>query len=398
MKSEHLLIKKLCYTTVILIFYILGRRIILCGIDPTKYIASAENAEKLLGMTVGGDIRKISIFALGISPYMIASIVMMIVITIRRAYTQSRTSVKKTEHMVWFGTFLLAIFQAIILVRQLEFDVPLFGLMYAAKIVAVVELVAGAMVIVLLGECNKKNGVGGQSVIILVNMLESIAVMLAGKDQNTLLIPVICALLAMMVTMIMENAEFRVPVQRISIYSIYADKNYIAIKLNPVGVLPAMFATAVFTFLQVVSLAVEYLVRDYVSLSWFVDRLTLSHPFGIGVFIGIIYLLTVILSLIIVSPSEISEQLLKSNDSICNIPSGRNTKRYLMKVVLALSFLSATLMSICIGVPLILRFYLDIDSGLIMLPSIAMMLTGVCVNFYREFETTRLFDSYRVFL
>ena len=198
--------------------------------------------------------------------------------------------------------------------------------------------------------------------------------------------------------MIMENAEFRVPVQRISIYSIYADKNYIAIKLNPVGVLPAMFATAVFTFLQVVSLAVEYLVRDYVSLSWFVDRLTLSHPFGIGVFIGIIYLLTVILSLIIVSPSEISEQLLKSNDSICNIPSGRNTKRYLMKVVLALSFLSATLMSICIGVPLILRFYLDIDSGLIMLPSIAMMLTGVCVNFYREFETTRLFDSYRVFL
>ena len=90
--------------------------------------------------------------------------------------------------------------------------------------------------------------------------------------------------------------------------------------------------------------------------------------------------------------------MLKTNDSVCNVPSGKPTKKYLTKVVIVLALISATIMSICVGAPLLTQYYLDIQQGLLMLPSISMMLTGVCVSIIREWETIVSYDSYRIFL
>ena len=65
------------------------------------------------------------------------------------------------------------------------------------------------------------------------------------------IIPIVISIVIMVVVIIMENAEKRIPVQRVSIHSIYADKNYMAIKLNPIGVMPVMFCSAVFMLLQI---------------------------------------------------------------------------------------------------------------------------------------------------
>lgn len=396
-KKDHLLLSKLSYTAWILLVYLLGRRIVLYGIDQSQYHLTDANAEAFLGMALGGDIRKISVFALGISPYMLASILVMVVSTIRRAISRSKTSIRRTNQALWIICYLFAVYQAMVMVTQLHFD-PAAGPAVIVEVTAGLQMIAGAMLILWLSEQNKEFGIGGQSVLILVNILESMIVMVSGCSLEELMLPAACALAAMLITLNMEQAEFRMPVQRISIHNIYADKNYIAVKLNPVGVLPAVFATAVFNLLQMALVFTRYLLRDVTDLQWLVDKMSFTEPVGVGVYIGIIYILTIVFSLILVAPGEMAEQLLKSNDSLCNIPSGKKTKRYLTRVVLILSLISATVMSVCVAGPLVWQFYGDVAPGLMMLPSVVMMLTGVCVNVYREFETVISFDSYWVFL
>lgn len=395
--NQKTLLSRLCVTALILLVYVGGRHLPLFSIDRQWYRQAFAGAESLLGMTIGGDAYKISVLALGISPYMIASILVLMVTSVRRAVARSKFSYKKTEIATGILTFVLAVYQACVLVSEMHFlpsDLPDM----AVRSIAAVELVAGAMSILLLSHLNKEHGLGGQSVLILVNILSGLTVMVSGYQARQLLVPVICALAASAVTLVMENAEFRIPVQRVFIRNLYKEENYIAIKYNPIGVMPVMFSTSIFLFLQQLVLAGQYLLRDMLPQSDWTDALALTRPLGIGVYILIVYLFTLVFSMIMIAPGDMSENLAKNNDSLCGICAGRPTRIYLTKVVLIMALFSATLMSFCVGAALLLGLDGQLDAGLLMLPSMAMMLTGIAVNIWREFVTALRFESYRVFL
>ncbi len=391
------LLSRLCVTALILLVYVGGRHLPLFGIDSQWYRQAFSGAENFLGMTIGGDAYKTSVLALGISPYMIASILVLMVTSVRRAVARSRFSYKKAEAATGILTFLLAVFQAVFLVSEMHF-VPTVLPDGLVRGIAAAELVAGAVSILLLTYLNKEYGLGGQSVLILVNILSSLAVMLSGYTAGQLVLPVVCAVGAAAVTLVMENAEFRIPVQRVFIRNLYKEENYIAIKYNPIGVMPIMFSTSIFLFLQQLVLAGQYLLRDVMPRNDLADALTLTRPLGVGVYVLIIYLFTLVFSMIMIAPGEMSETLAKSNDSLCGICAGRPTRIYLTKVVLSIALLSATLMSICVGAALLLELSGRVDAGLVMLPAMAMMLASIAVNVWREFITALRFESYRVFL
>lgn len=396
-KNENQLLRKLLVTAGILLVYLCGRQLPVYSIDKEWYRQTAAGAERFLGMTIGGDVYKMSVLALGISPYMIASILIMVVTSVRRATTRSKFSYAKSETALYILAFFLAVWQAIMTVSEMHF-LPSALPLYAVQGIAAAELVAGAMGIVWLTCLNKEYGLGGQSVLIVVNILGSIAAMVSGSTVRTLVLPVLCALAAAAVTLVMENAELRIPVQRVFIRNLYKDENYIAIKYNPIGVMPVMFSTAIFLFLQQVLVAAQYLLRDVLPAGGQTESLKLTEPLGIAVYIAILYLFTVLFSLILIGPGEMSEQLAKSNDSLCNICAGRPTRIYLTRSVLRLSLVSATAMSLCVGASLVLELYGQVDAGMVMLPSMAMMLTGIAVNLWREFRTAVRFESYRVIL
>lgn len=395
-KDENQLFYKLFCTALILVVYVLGRRIHLYGIDVAWYKQIEQGAEQFLGMAVGGDTYKISVLALGISPYMIASIVMMAAAGVRRAATRSKFSMKKMNRVTCGITFVIACCQAMFMAAGMHF---LPGVQpFLAKVVVAAELVCGAMLILGLSELNKEHGIGGQSVLIVVNLLESIMAMLPGYELRELMVPAVCSAAAAAATLVMENAELRMPVQRVFIHNIYKDKNYLAIKFNPIGVMPVMFSTAIFVLLQQLLIVVRYLLRDVVALDGLVDALVLTKPAGIAVYIVIVYLFTLVFSLILISPSDITERLLKNNDSICNVCSGKPTKAYLTRAIVRVSLLSATVMSLCMGAALLLQLYGTVAAGLVMLPSVVMMLTSILVNLYRELKTELSFGAYRIFL
>lgn len=383
-KNRRELPRRLLCTAWVLAVYIAGCQLMLFGLDHEAYGQTTWSAEYFLNMVIGGDLNRVSVFALGFSPMMIASILMMAVSAVRRAATRSRFSIKKMRRMQYGITFLIAVVQAAILVVGLQFA-PSALPVAALRCIAAAELAAGAMLITLLGEYSQKHGLGGASVLILINLVSSLVKTAMDWPAQSLLWPAVCSALAAAATLWMENAEFRIPVQRISIQTIYRDKNYIAVKYNPVGVMPVMFTTAIFLFVQQLAGAAGLL-------------LSLLRPAGIAAYIAVLFLFTIGLAMVTIDPANISEQLMKNNDSICGVCLGRSTKARLTRVVLGASLLSAAMMGLCIGTSLWLGMQGWVETELVMIPSTAMLLTGILVNLWRQLHTAITFDAYRPFL
>ena len=239
-RNESIIKYKLLYSAIILLIYVVGRSIPLYGIDFAHYMNKSNATDELLLQTISGDIYQCSILALGISPYMISNILVQIVSSFIKTEKRSKISPAKMTRISIGITVVIAMIQAFLRVRELEFAVA-GEVLQLTRVIAFIEMVTGAVLIMwLLSRC-KRFGLGGQSVLVLVNVIDSIRTMLISYDMDKLMLPMIIALCVMVITVIMENAEKRIPVQRISVHNIYADKNYMAIKMNPIGVMPAMF-------------------------------------------------------------------------------------------------------------------------------------------------------------
>lgn len=396
-RKDSILKYKLLYTALVLFIYLLGKNLPLYGIDLSAYANQTLDTATLLIQAISGDVYRRSVFALGISPYMMASILVQMVVAFRSADAKARISPKKKNYIMLELTLIFALFQAVLQVRNLSFAVTGQRLMLA-QVVSVVEMIAGAMIILWLSEQNKKYGVGGQTALIFVNILEGIVAILTKGSMESLVIPLLISLIVIMIMVILENAEKRIPVQRISIHNIYADKNYLAIKLNPIGVMPVMFSTAFFMLPQLLVTGLEWLFPGQETIIWWQENLVLTKPLGVIVYIVILYALTIGFSRVFLNPTETTEQFLKSGDSLVGIHAGRDTKRYLSRNITRISLFSATALSLCLSVPMVMQLNGYMDNSLSALPTSIMMLTGIWSNLYREVLSIRDMDAYEPFI
>ncbi|MDY3276423.1 MAG: accessory Sec system protein translocase subunit SecY2 [Agathobacter sp.] len=396
-RKDSILKYKLLYTALVLFIYLLGKNLPLYGIDLSAYANQTLDTAALLIQAISGDVYRRSVFALGISPYMMASILVQMVVAFRSADAKARISPKKKNYIMLELTLIFALFQAVLQVRNLSFAVTGQRLMLA-QAVSVVEMIAGAMIILWLSEQNKKYGVGGQTTLIFVNILEGIVAILTKGSMESLVIPLLISLIVIMIMVILENAEKRIPVQRISIHNIYADKNYLAIKLNPIGVMPVMFSTAFFMLPQLLVTGLEWLFPGQETIIWWQENLVLTKPLGVIVYIVILYALTIGFSRVFLNPTETTEQFLKSGDSLVGIHAGRDTKRYLSRNITRISLFSATALSLCLSVPMVMQLNGYMDNSLSALPTSIMMLTGIWSNLYREVLSIRDMDAYEPFI
>lgn len=397
-KQKHPVIKyKLLFTVLILLVYLIGRETPLYGLDLSAYTDKSIGIEELLMQTVGGDTFRYSLLALGISPYITASILSQVYAVYKKAGAKEKISPHRIAVLTVAGTLLLALFQAVLHVRELKFAVT-NGALLIAQAVAVFQMVAGVMVITWLAERNQKYGVGERTVFICVNITDGIVSTVSGHSLEELKLPLILSAVLILVVTVMENAEFRIPLQRISIHNIYADKNYLAIKLNPIGTMPVMFASAFFALPRMLVDWIFLLFPQNEAVIWWNENLTLTLPFGIFVYILIIYVLTIGLSMLFVNPRELMEQFLKSGDCLLNVHAGKDTKRYLGRRLRWISFFSASVMGACLGAPLLLASLGNMDNTLVMLPSSVMLLTGMWCRFSQEYQAIKSFESYEMFI
>lgn len=395
--KEHILLYKILYSLMIMLVYMIGRNIPLYGVDVEAYRDVDINAQSIIIQAVSGDMKNCSIFILGLWPYMLASMLIVLVVAIATLDKTRRISPKKVN--IWTVTLMLIIgmLQAYERVQNYIYKVDGTALIQA-KVIAFVELIAGMLIVVYLGDRATKYGICGKTSVFLVNIVDGMMTMLVGQPFRKLWLIIVIGIIEIAVMLVLENTEKRIAVQRVSIHNIHADKDYIAYKMNPVGVTPMMFASAAFILPQSVLGLLNKMFPENGTIEWIYHRMNLTSVLGVWVYIAIIVILTIAFSFIMLTPGKTAEDLLKSGDSILGVYAGRETKRYLQGCVLSFSIISSVVIGICVGVPLFLQFGGYINSKLAMFPCSIMMFTGIWISFGREAEVYRNMDRYEPFI
>lgn len=369
----------------------------LYNVDPAAYQLEELDSQNIMISMISGDRYQYTLFALGIMPYITATLIIWIFMAIRGKEFRSRFSPQKTERLTLILMISIAVAFAISRAEGLVFKESNFDIR-VLKAIAIMEMTIGAIIIHKMANFNKEHGIGGQVPIILVNIIDNLASTIQKFTWEELYEVFALCLIMATVILVMENVIIRIPVQRVSIHNVYADKSYIAFKLDPIGVMPVMFAVSFFMLPQLIIRFLLFLNEGNSTLQTIQERLNMTDIVGVSVYLGIIYLLNLLFSFIMFAPGEMAEQLQKGGDSIVGVYAGKKTKRYLRKKLLVLSFTSGCILCLMMGISLGLSLRGEISSELALLPASAMILTGMLCNLYREVKTYWRFDSYSFFI
>ncbi|MBE5916671.1 MAG: preprotein translocase subunit SecY [Pseudobutyrivibrio ruminis] len=392
------LIQKLIFTLIIMSVYLIGRELPLYGVDLAAYDAFRDDSADLIMQTIGGDRYKTSVLALGISPFMFSMLFVQVIVAMKKADSKAHTSPKKITRATLILMLIWAIVQAYFTTESTVYIYQGGYDLIIAKLISGLQMVTGAFVILWLATRNGKYGVGGQTILIFVNILDGVVNTARMASGDELKIIGTIGVIALLFTIIFENTEYRIPMQRISIHNIYSDKNYIPIKLNPIGMMPVMFSSAFFMLPVYVVTGLSNIFPEDVNLLWAKENMDTTHPLGIGVYIVVLYFITVAFSFVFISPKNLAENMQKSGDSITGLRAGRKTRKYIGKRVFFISIFSASFMSLFLGLPLVLQLNGYISAAVMSLPSIMIAMASINCNLYRELRAVKDFDAYVPFI
>ncbi|MPY08552.1 preprotein translocase subunit SecY [Moraxella catarrhalis] len=360
-----------------LIVYRLGSHIPVPGMNPVSLANFFQsNSNTFLGMFnmfSGGSLERMSIMALGIMPYISASIVVQMMSAIipslealkKEGESGRRTLNKYTRQ----GTLALAFIQAVgmstgliagglTLTTGLSFYIP-----------AVTSLVAGSMFLMWLGEQITERGVGnGISMLILASIIASAPGMISQAfSQNlnliVMLLFVVLGIAVIAAIVFIERAQRRVPVnyaqkQQLG-RKIYAQQqSHLPLKINMAGVIPAIFASSL--LLLPASLGQWTTVSENPTLTQeIIQNITLvlqpGQPLYLLLFGVMIIFFCYFYTALMFNPKEVAENLKRSGAYIPGIRPGQQTKRYLDFVLNRLTFIGAMYMTIICLMPMIIQ-------------------------------------------
>lgn len=392
-EKTHLVRNRCLFSIVIIVIYFVCHRIPLNGIDMSAYDNLGLDLGAVLSLAVNGSSKQCYVMSLGISPYITASLVISILFAMRSKEARARTSPKAMNYWITALTFIVTLVQSVFYALNLKY----VERNVMSVLLAILELMAGASIAQYLLMKNKKYGVGGFAPIILVNMTETLIGTLMKSSVDALKIPLAISFVMVIIMIFMEMHEKKIPLQRVSVHNVHTDKNYLAIKYNPVGFMALMFGSAIFMIPQLIVALIHHYHKSEI-INFLFKNLNMSTVFGMRVYVVMMFLFTVLLSLLFVNPKDLSDDLLQGGDCIENIPAGKPTRRYIRKWVLFFSCLSGLIMCGCLSLCMYLQYKGIVDATVAMLPTTFMMLSGFICSIYLEIRAYRDFDSYKPFI
>ena len=376
-----------------LVVFRIGSHIPVPGVDGAALTKLYESAGggilNMLNMFSGGSLQRFSIFAIGVMPYISASIIVQLASEIipslkalkKEGEAGRRTITKYTR----YGTVLLATLQSfgaaafvyqqnVVVVNQYEFYLS-----------TMVSLVTGTMFLMWLGEQITERGIGnGISLIITAGIASSLPAGVGrlltltsqGSISYLMAVALIVGALALIYAVVyIVSAQRKVPVQyakrQVGNRIMQAQNSHMPFKLNMAGVIPPIFASSIILFPSTLLSWFGSANQD----GWLQKLATLlqhGQPIYILLFAATIIFFCYFYTALVFSPREMAENLKKSGAFVPGIRPGEQTSRYLEKVVLRLTFWGAIYIAIVCLIPEVLTsamnvpFYLGGTSLLIL--------------------------------
>jgi preprotein translocase subunit SecY len=361
--------KRIAYTLGIILLYRLGSYVVLPGVDPDMLSAlQTQTQEGLLGllnMFSGGAFSNASIFALGIMPYISASIVVqllgMAIPYFQKLQKEGESGRKKINQITRYLTVIILIFQSPAYIANLTaqlapeaiypFDpnVTSHSIFSFFGISSIIMLTAGSMFVMWLGEKITDKGIGnGISLIIMIGIIARLPFALFGEfisrmeEQGGGLVVFIIELIILvgvvLLTILLVQGTRRIPVQyakRIVGNKQYGGvRQYIPLKVNAAGVMPIIFAQAImFLPLTIAQYAQSDTLTGFASAFTNIDGLWYNLTFFI-----LIVLFTYFYTAITVNPNQMADDMKKNGGFIPGVKPGRKTAEFIDTVMSRITF------------------------------------------------------------
>ena len=420
--------EKLIFTFGMLILFRFGIHLPVFGINNEIFsrIASGNNILGFLDLFTGGALGKVSIFALGIGPYITSSIIMQLMAVIIPALEKlqkedGEAGRRKLSQYTRVFTVILAVFQSIIFMGYMA-HLPgaiTAGVSHAMFYTsAIISLTAGSVLVMWMSELITEKGIGnGGSLIIFVGILSGIPLYSSRTAQmvsndSALMWGLILLLAIFFVTMIfiviMQEAIRKViivnPKRQVG-NKVYGGVNtFIPFKLNPGGVMPIIFAVAILLFPSTV---LSLVGQANLPAGWVQDVVLvlnkISNPSGLTYYV-IYFLMIVALTFFYASimpnmqPKDIAENLKKYGSSIPGVKPGRPTAEALDKILTKTTFIGAISLGIIALVPAFASYITKITTLQGIGATSLIIMVGVALDLINQVKTHLLARNYETFL
>ena len=391
---------KILFTLAMLFIYRLGSAIPVPGVDSEILAASVSDNSiiNMMNLLGGGTFERLSIFAMGVTPYITASIViqllsMDVIPYLTELAKSGQTGRLKLDKITRYLGVILSFVQAFTMVMGFDRS---YGVMtnggVAAYLYAATVLTAGTMFLLWIGDRISQFGIGnGISIIIFAGIVSNLPfnyaqvynVLVDTANQTAMfngiiefVLYLIVNLVIIVLVVIMQLAVRKIPIQYTS-SSLAKGRNditYLPLRINSASVIPVIFAQAIITAPQIVLSFVNY--EAYQSLSNF---LSLQKPLGLLLYAILTILFTFFYTDLQVNPEKIAENLGKSGAYIPGVRPGNETKEYLKKVLNRITVLGACGLTIIAVIPYLLPMITNLPAstsvggtGIIIVVGVAM--------------------------
>ncbi|WP_127849305.1 preprotein translocase subunit SecY [Lacticaseibacillus hulanensis] len=357
---------KMLFTLAVLLVYRLGAQISVPGIDAgalTKI--GSTGLISILDTVSGGGLSNYSIFALGVSPYITAQIViqllqMDIVPKFVEWSKQGEVGRRKLNQWTRYLTIALAMFQAIGITAGFQV-LSQYGLVANPTpktfIILGIIMTGGTMLLTWMGEQITDKGLGnGISLIIFAGIIARLpsGVQQIWTDQITnnnasdrwqgvLFMIALVLLVLLVVTFVtwVQQANRKIPIQYTRRVTSAGDNSYLPLKINVAGVIPVIFASSFIVTPQTILMAFQAKHSTDGWYIWATNVFSMTKPWGIALYTLLIVLFTFFYAFVQVNPEKVAENLTKQGSYIPGVWPGKATEKYLSGELMRLSTVGA---------------------------------------------------------
>ena len=349
--------KRILYTLFIILIYRFGSHVVLPGVNPDVLLFGNKSDEGLLGllnMFSGGAFAKASVFALGIMPYITASIIIqllgMAVPYFQRLQKEGESGHRKINQITRYLTVLVVGVQAPGYIAAIPTTAIVDGGTTYFWISSVIILIAGTLLIMWLGERITDKGIGnGISLIIMIGIIARLPFALLAEfgsrfaERNNggpllFLIEIVFLVLVIIMTILLVQGTRKIPVQyakRVVGNKQYGGvRQYIPLKVNAAGVMPIIFAQAIM-FIPIT--IVGYSGTE--NMGGFMRAFSNMNGFWYNfVFFILIVLFTYFYTAVTINPAQMAEDIKKNGGYIPGVKPGKQTKDYIDTIMSRITF------------------------------------------------------------
>jgi len=419
--------RKLLFTIGLLVVFRFVAHIPIPGVN-TQLLEQAFEDNAILGflnLFSGGALRNMSVAALGVYPYITASIVIQLLVPIvpslqslSREGEQGRRRIQLYTHYLAVPMAMVQGYSQLIILEQAGAvgGVGFTGPDALPTLTAVISMTAGTMFLVWIGELITENGIGnGISLIIFGGIVAGLPTMLPNIANSSVGLFGIGALLAIGLLVLasivfVQEAQRRIPVQyarsvfRSGRMYRQSGQSHVPLRVNSAGMIPLIFAFSVVIFPP----AVADFMRNQTDVAWvqsaanfvvdwFSPQSTQASPAFMATIFLMVVVFTFFYTLVIFQQQNLAENLQKNGGFIPGIRPGRPTAEYIMRVLVRITWGGAIFLGLIAIVPYLVTMFVNVPS-LTLSSSGLIIVVGVVLDTMRQLEAQLMMRNYEGFI